>query len=214
MVNYILLGSGTTDSNGIAKLEKDAGGDPISHSYTGTGAGEIDVVASLDSTIDSGSVVSQPYTVTDCLFLDCGISGGCKNTKWVNQSGYFNVSDPTSDGTTITKVSNGNYAPSTVANSTTWSDRLLINSEFVCEFDVSSVASQSIFRIYYNTNQNKQFELTDGHYKITVTSDTITYSKDNGSPVTLGSNLNITTFENVAFVNATLTFKNFFIYVI
>lgn len=196
-----LIGSVVTNSEGVAVLP-----------YEGVGAGKMDVVAK--SATNEGSLVSETYSLYDCIFLDCGVSGGCKNNKWVNQSNYFSVSDPTSEGTTITKVSNGNYAPSTVANSTTWSDRLIINSPFVCEFDVSNVASSSIFRIYYDTNQSKQFLLSDGHYKITVTSNTITYIKDDENPVTVGSNLNITNFENVAFVNATLTFKNFFIYVI
>ena len=41
---YNYLGYGVTDENGIAKLDHDANGDSISHSYTGTGAGKIDVV--------------------------------------------------------------------------------------------------------------------------------------------------------------------------
>ena len=73
-VNYVYLGYGTTDENGIAKLDHDADGKEISHSYTGTGAGEIDIVASLDnaSTISDSSIQSATYEIWDCLFyLEC-----------------------------------------------------------------------------------------------------------------------------------------------
>ena len=48
MVNYRYLGYGITNEQGIAHLDHDANGDPITHSYTGTGAGELDIIASLD----------------------------------------------------------------------------------------------------------------------------------------------------------------------
>ena len=80
MTNYVYLGWGTTDSNGIAKLDHDADGEPIDHSYTGSGVGEVDVVASLDNPIVSGSVVSQPSSVWDCIFYDDGIVN--PNTNW------------------------------------------------------------------------------------------------------------------------------------
>ena len=67
---YRYLGYGTTDSTGTAKLDHDANGDAIEHSYTGVGAGEIDVVASLDNPIASGSIVSETYSVLDCLVKD------------------------------------------------------------------------------------------------------------------------------------------------
>lgn len=74
MVNYIYLGYGVTDSNGVAKLDHDANGDPISYSYTGTGAGEIDIVASLDNPIGEGSIQSEIYEVIDALFYDSATS--------------------------------------------------------------------------------------------------------------------------------------------
>jgi hypothetical protein len=61
MVTYVPIGYGVTDENGIAKLDHDMNGNELSHSYTGVGAGEIDVVASLDEDIDESSVQSEPY---------------------------------------------------------------------------------------------------------------------------------------------------------
>lgn len=70
MANYRYLGYGITDENGIATLDHDSNGDPIDHSYTGTGAGEIDVVASLDddTEISDSSILSETYEVCDCKY--------------------------------------------------------------------------------------------------------------------------------------------------
>lgn len=64
MTTYTYLGYGTTDSNGVAKLDHDANGDAISHSYTGTGAGKIDVVASLEDISDL-TINVNPSTIND-----------------------------------------------------------------------------------------------------------------------------------------------------
>ena len=67
---YKYLGWGITNENGVAKLDHDAQGQEISHSYTGSGAGEIDVVASLDNPVVEGSIVSETFSVWDTLFHD------------------------------------------------------------------------------------------------------------------------------------------------
>ena len=173
--------------------------------YQGQGLGERKLVIQKN-----GRTVSGTCNVIDAMFKD-----SATQTKWVNQSNYFQVNvDET--GRTLTKISNGNYTPSTVANSNNWNDRLLINGEFICEFDVLNIPSDStpLFRIYYNSSQNKQITLSTGHYKFKVTSNKISYWLDNGNEVVLGDNLNITSFENVAFVNGSLKFNNFYIYTI
>ena len=82
MATYVYLGYGTTDSNGIAKLDHDANGDAISHSYTGTGAGEIDVIGSTDAPADigDGSLQSEIYEVLDAIFYDDGLVN--PNSNW------------------------------------------------------------------------------------------------------------------------------------
>ena len=74
---YTPIGYGITDENGKAKLEYDAQGNQLSHSYTGTGAGEVDIVASLDSSITDSSLVSETYSIDDCYWIETGstISG-------------------------------------------------------------------------------------------------------------------------------------------
>ena len=60
------LGYGYTNSQGIAKLEYDADGEPLTHSYTGVGAGKLDIVA------ESGSLQSESYAIYDCIvFVFC-----------------------------------------------------------------------------------------------------------------------------------------------
>ena len=81
-MSYVYLGYGTTNSDGIAKLDHDANGDKIQHSYTGVGAGEIDVVASLDNPVSSGSIVSKTFVVSDCIFYDKGTLSD--NHHWYN----------------------------------------------------------------------------------------------------------------------------------
>ena len=62
------LGYGTTNAQGVATLEFDPNGDALSHSYTGVGAGKVDIIA------ESGSLQSERYTVLDCKFYDEGTS--------------------------------------------------------------------------------------------------------------------------------------------
>ena len=65
---YQLIGSGTTNSQGVAVMNKDANGNPLTHSYTGVGAGELDLIASLDNPIQTSSLVSENHPVQDCFF--------------------------------------------------------------------------------------------------------------------------------------------------
>ena len=73
MVSYRYLGSATTDANGIAK-----------YNFTGSGAGEIDYIASLDNPIVDGSIVSGTLPVFDCYKYDEGLSAtGHHNDIWL-----------------------------------------------------------------------------------------------------------------------------------
>ena len=72
MTVYKYLGYGVTNENGVAKLEYNSEGQKRDHSYTGVGAGEVDVVASLDNPVDEGSIVSETFTVMDTLMYDTG----------------------------------------------------------------------------------------------------------------------------------------------
>ncbi len=72
MVNYRLIGTGVTNSQGVATCE-----------YTGTGKGEVDFVASLDdaSHISESSLQSETYELWDYLIYDKAM-GNDKSTDW------------------------------------------------------------------------------------------------------------------------------------
>ena len=107
MASYRYIGYGTTNANGVATLDHDANGNALSHSYTGVGAGEIDFVASTDSTITSISIVSEPFGVLDCIFYDEATT----NAKASSYSIPSNVTvSYSSNGATLTKQSSGSTA--------------------------------------------------------------------------------------------------------
>ena len=89
--NY--LGYGDSNEYGIAKLEYDSSGSEID-GYVGQGNGRIGIMAADSNPVTSGSVVSEPYTVYDCFYLDT-----CEdNTKLSNYQLY---------GDTVKSIENG-----------------------------------------------------------------------------------------------------------
>lgn len=98
MVSYRLIGSGVTNSQGVATCNPN---------YTGTGAGEVDIVASIDneSTIGSGSLQSETFVVDDCIFYDGGTSD-THHEIWTNYSNQLNVEVGDTD-TVLTEKTTG-----------------------------------------------------------------------------------------------------------
>lgn len=101
MTVYRYIGYGTTDSNGIAKLDHNASGTAINHSYTGIGAGELDIVASRNSTITSSSIVSEPTQIFDCMISDVGTGGTGSNTNYYFLQNYVSTSPDPNNGRTV-----------------------------------------------------------------------------------------------------------------
>ena len=126
---YRYLGWGITNENGVAHLDHDANGDAIEHSYTGVGAGEIDVVASLDNPMTSGSIVSETLPVLDCYKYDEGLQAeGHHNEIWSTSN-----TDVTreSDYTTIKEKNVGTTAYITIVN--------IPFTDYHIEFDIFQV---------------------------------------------------------------------------
>ena len=147
---YKYLGYGVTDSNGVAKLDHDAEGQELQHSYTGVGAGEVDVVASLDNPVSQGSIVSVPCSVWDYLFYDDGITSP-KTANWTNYQDRITVSvDET--GTTLLRdasSSTGYYlTPSAYA------------TPFIMEFEMVAISNKNTCGIDFavsGSDNNKTF---------------------------------------------------------
>ena len=158
MVSYRYLGYGTTDSNGIAKLDHDANGNAISHSYTGIGAGKIDIVASLDSTITSNSIVSDVMS-----FLDA---------KYICSANNLNVSSNATSTHTdevyaITLVNPSTYGFVYLSKNTNSSNWIYIERDNVVEFEVLSYTGSNVLR-FDGSNSNDAIYTIDrtGKYRI------------------------------------------------
>lgn len=210
---YNYLGYGITDSNGKAKLEYDAQGNQLSHSYTGTGAGEVDIVASLDSSITDSSLVSETFVITDCVFRDGGVTGDSNYTQFY---GYTNFNPQVSnEGTLLTNsvASTYNY----YANIDSTSDLYDFTAPFCLEFDVVNFTGTVGTQIAESGQSGairtfSQLGITGAcHLKITVDGSQISYQIDNGTPITQDYT---TTTARVSIIinNGTLTYKNFMIY--
>ena len=134
MTSYRYLGYGVTNSNGVAHLDHDPQGNPI-NGYTGTGAGEVDVIASTDNPISSGSIVSEPCNVWDTIWYDSDARNwqGTVTTSYSDNTRVL----PFEDGANAYPVENNNqyFIPTT--------------DDFIVEFDYIANTKCSI---YFNTS--------------------------------------------------------------
>jgi hypothetical protein len=218
MAIYKYLGYGVTNSKGKAKLDHDKNGDPITHSYTGTGAGELDIIASLDnpSTISDSSIQSEIYSLLDAIFVDYGVTGK-KNSNWSNYSNRLTVvTDET--GTTLTgyESSNGYYFVR--------ADNLFTFTDYTAEFTVVGPTSSNVKWYHQNqdsTNENvfafngAWFNQDENNVKITVSEGTATLFVNGTQRGT--TTLTVTSPYEIAFRFAngtqnTITYKDFKIY--
>ena len=189
---YRYLGYGTTDSNGVAKLDHDANGDAISHSYTGTGAGEVDVVGSTDAPADisDSSFQSETYEVLDCMWYDdCTVS--THNTNWFNR---YNLStDYTGDVLKLTAGTNsGNYMPNKDGTATSISDVTEWIPSFALELDIINFDDGTGSNIGISTvgRSLTQLGITgETHLKVVYDGSTVKYYKDNSTTAIYTANL-------------------------
>ena len=170
-MSYRYLGYGVTNENGVAKLEYNSEGQKRDHSYTGVGAGEVDVVASLDNPVSSGSIVSGTYEVLDCLVYDDGISDPKKTTFIKSANGTVTIG---SDGTTFKSSSNATYRNTT-----------LITGDFEIVFQASLTGSvrigvQTGSNLGYQQSKFNYYDVSDYYFKLKRVGSTITaqYSTD------------------------------------
>ena len=166
MTSYRYLGYGVTNSNGVAHLDHDPQGNPI-NGYTGTGAGEVDVIASTDNPVSSGSIVSETYSIIDASFIDTGLSDSTANVVLSRMS-----RQPTDNGAVITATGNNAWAIMK-QNSPVFSNNCIIEFDLIAnETPSTSVAID--LSTQGDAYQNKIYFEDLGHYKIQVTSESIT----------------------------------------
>ena len=219
MVQYRYLGYGVTDENGIAKLDHNPQGNPLTHSYTGTGAGKVDIVASLDDEIDDSSLVSETYSIRDGLLLDHCTSE--VTGRWYNYQNILSI-EYNNNGMTITKNEQNNtqrylYWNDTAISTTKIGGYNTITTPMCIEFDCSAITGsiQLVFVDNASTPNQRFIEISNtGHYRIVLNGETVTVYCENtqvGSSLSLnGSNTQFRMGFNVA--NESITIKDFVIY--
>ena len=148
MVNYRYLGYGITNEQGIATLDHDAQGNPITHSYTGTGAGKVDIVASLDdsSHISESSIQSETYELMDAMYYDPALSGNHNDSIWYKPTATLTRGD---DGSVVhpTSAWGGIQLGST-------SQAIFIPVETVIEFDLIDFSPSFIIQMRSGVQQS------------------------------------------------------------
>ena len=193
-----LIGTAVTDANGEATI-----------TYTGTGAGQLNVVA------ESGTFVSETYSIHDCLFADRGDGTLNSNWGWYNTTGSASI---TSNGISISNT--GSVFGVFYADDPNKTGRYDWETPHCVEFDVVSSTDFSKALIYYFDgnyqgfiNSFSNFNIQNGsHVKIVNTGERVELFVDGVSKQ--ASNRSMTP-DWVGFrlnSGGDLVFKNFEIY--
>lgn len=180
-----LIGTAVTDSNGEATI-----------TYTGTGAGKLNVVA------ESGTFLTKTYSVNDCVFYDKGTSG-TPNPKWRKFSNSSTISS-TSNGLTLSSGASDSeyFTPNpTNVSSSSYAD-FTIWDNFCVEFNVkgrvggsASYSSDTQFQLRKTTGTTENVVIIDDmigkHIKVTYSNSTMNIWIDGQAqtPITIGGNV-------------------------
>ena len=177
MTVYKYLGYGVTNENGVAKLDHNSEGQEISHSYTGVGAGEIDVVASLDNPVSQGSIVSETYSILDTIAFDNATLSDHNDIWYTNNATITRGAD----NTTVTATAQ--WGAIYLGNPTTRTPlNLLSNADEICiEWIGSNVEATNGLDIRYNDGSNRYigFVTGTGHHKMVLSKTRVDLYLDN-----------------------------------
>lgn len=205
MIIYRYIGYGVTNSNGVAHLDHDPQGNPI-NGYTGTGAGEVDVIASTDNPIIDGSIVSEPYEVIDALFFDDASTN--RNSEY---SPYHCNLSHNNGEYTITRNDDGECYVDFIFNTSKGNLSEVVGKtiRFECEI-ISSNATMKLITYQYTTrwNATKGVDATSG--VLSVPSTPIGGVTIDNTATSIQFRISANNLGN----NQTLKFKNFKLYVV
>ena len=204
-----LIGTATTDNNGVATL-----------TYTGTGAGEVDLTACYYEEDTSSIIQSETYLIDDTEFYDLGTDSthsmfATSSTMTINYgSEYCSLSETTSGTTGVAVTDTDHYLP----------------SDCVFEFDFMQVDGARNYAMIYIRNKansssvsivphlydsGKQLN-TWIHYKCEISGNKLyVYVDDATTPIerTLSSiDTNYRLYWSTSNTNTELRFKNFKVY--
>lgn len=194
-----LIGTGTTNANGVASV-----------TYRGNGRGKMDIIAK------SGRIQSGTYEVLDCKFFDTG-------TDNVERWAYRNATltkQSTPNGAVVTNPNSGfGTIYANIGSSSTWTDLYDFNAPLKIEFKAVAVTgtgsillndgvtpSQILFATY-NIADNSDVTITveSNRWKIKVNN-----TESNWVSHSLANDFGIAIRLNNA--QSSITFKDFKIY--
>ena len=197
-----LIGTGTTNSNGIATCNT---------TYTGVGAGKLQIIAV------SGDLESETYELIDAILRDGGITGDKNDNAFGYNTTYITLTTNTT-GTTVENIDTAaeGFRAFTSKNPTdntyAWDGALCI------ECDIISTGNNNRIQLYVDNNNlitrtTEELELTQGgHLKLEYDGNTAVYYVD-------GVEKFRRTFElsnyNIRFFlpsQSTFAYKNFIVY--
>ena len=150
-----LIGTATTDNNGVATL-----------TYTGTGAGEVDLTACYYEEDTESIIQSGTYPVWDTLWYDIATTGK-KSSAWSNPDGISIVTND--DGTTLSDVANYYSSTNTMADN------------FRLEFEIKTTGGAGRFGVYIsNLSKSSHVNITENdwvHFRITRQNGVVTFER-------------------------------------
>ena len=174
MTTYRFIGTGVTDSSGVARLTKDPNGRTI-NGYTGSGVGEVDFAARLDNPISSGSIVSETYEVLDCIKCDINNSLAVSDYSLRYDADSLTIVDDYKDFSTSETSGRRAYLPVT----TTGDVRIEMEIKYTTNGNIGVVGSDGTTLQYgqfnnsaYRDNWTKVVMVqTDGVISMTASTD-------------------------------------------
>jgi len=147
---YKFVGSGVTNSQGVAQLTHDANGNPLATpGYMGSGKGLTQMCASLDSptVMSSGSDQSKTYIVDDTIAYDL-----CTDNSHSSQWSHSNPNEVTVDNTGMLINHNTTGLSTNTFKTPSASSNFCYTTPIRVEFDVVSITSQARIQFYDNTS--------------------------------------------------------------
>lgn len=167
-----LIGTATTNNNGVATL-----------TYTGTGAGEVDLTACYYEEDTQRMIESEIYETIDGTFYDTGIRGTDKSNHWfLNRANVTINSDDT--GTTISENNESSYSiaiPNLTSNPTL-NGSYVFEAPFCVEYDLISFGEDCGVRLYdkssVHSSSFSSLFTPNCHVKMEVTGSKVIYTVD------------------------------------
>ena len=201
-----LIGTGTTGTDGSCSIP-----------YTGTGAGEVDVIASLDNPISQGSIVSVPCNVWDTLWYDDNSSEHEIKWKYSQQNAIVTESDNARvlDNTASTGSNYCFFRPQLNNTVITPSQPFAIEFKHITLSNVSQIAF-NLNGEFTRTFGQLNLDTTEKTVKIVVQDNTVKYYVNNIEVTGITDTVASTSLDIRIRVNAghSVTIKDFKVYTI